>query len=180
MRQCPTKEGGIGCVKFVEERYNVFLIPVRLLIAYHEFAFVVDPCRFAFEQFGCQHWRERDGNGGGGHDADSDNPSQFLEEDARLSAEQGEREEYGNDHEGGGNDTNPYLIRSVGCRSVRVFATLHVFGDILQDHDGIIDHHTDGDGERTERYDVDGTIGNVEIKERNDEGDWYGDGNDVS
>ena len=38
-------------------------------------------------------------------------------------------------------------------------------GDILQYHDGIVHDHTDGDGERTERDDVDGTARQIEVDE---------------
>ena len=41
--------------------------------------------------------------------------------------------------------------------------------NVLQNHDGVVDHHTDGDGERRERDDVQRGAGGEEVDERTDQ-----------
>ena len=61
---------------------------------------------------------------------------------------------------------------------MRVLSTLDVTGDVLEHDDRIVHDHTDGDGERTERDDIERRIGNRQVDKRHDKGDRNGDTDD--
>ena len=69
-----------------------------------------------------------------------------MEHDTRHTIEHRQRYEHSHEHEGGSDDRYPYFVRRIDSRLMRVFTTFDVAGDILQDHDGIVHNHTDGDG----------------------------------
>ena len=61
---------------------------------------------------------------------------------------------------------------------MRIFTTFYVTGNILEHHNRIIDHHTDGNGERTQGDDIDRRIGNAQIDKRHNQGDRDSDTDD--
>ena len=53
-----------------------------------------------------------------------------------------------------------------------------MFGDVFDYHNGIVNHHTDGNGEGGEGDDVERAVGKEQIDERGDQGDGDGEGDD--
>ena len=126
---------------------------------------VVVHAALAAEQVGRHHRRERDGRGRRDADDDRDDPAQLAEEDARHAGDHRQRHEDRDDDERRGDDREPHLVGGVDGGLLRVRAALDMRRNVLQNHDGVVDHHTDGDGERTERDDVDGTARQIEVDE---------------
>ena len=92
-----------------------------------------------------------------------------MEHDSCHSVQHRQGHEYGYEHEGRRDDGYPDLVGSVDRRLMRILATLHVTGDILQDDNRVIHHHTDRDGERTEGDDIQTRVGQSQIDERHDQ-----------
>ena len=92
-----------------------------------------------------------------------------MEHDTGHTIQHGQRYEYRYKHKGGSDNGYPHLIGCVDSRLVRVFAALHVPRYILQHHDRIIHHHTDGYRQRTERDDIKTRIGYCQINERDNQ-----------
>ncbi len=100
------------------------------------------------EDVGRQHWGKRKGCGSRHADHDSHNPTQLLEHDTSHSRNHCQRQEHRNDNQRSGDYRQPHLVGSVYRRLLRTRTALDMSSDILQHHDGIIHHHTDGYGER--------------------------------
>ena len=113
------------------------------------------------EPLAAEHGGEAEGAGGGDDHHDGDHPAELAEEHARHARHQGEGEEYGYQRECGGDDGDGDLVGAVHGRLSRVGAALDVRGDVLQDHDGVVDDHADGDAQRRKRHDVEGVAGGV-------------------
>ena len=122
------------------------------------------------EQFGTEHRSQRDSHERRGTAYDGDDPSQFMEHDTRHSVQHRQGHEHRHEHEGRRDDGYPDLVGSVDRRLMRILTTLHVTGDILQDDNRVIHHHTDRDGERTEGDDIQTRIRHTEVDKRHDEG----------
>ena len=65
-------------------------------------------------------------------------------------------------------------VGRVDGRLPRTGPSLDVLGDVLEHHDGIVHHHTDGHGQGTEGYDVQRAVGQHQVDEGHYQG--YGDG----
>ncbi len=74
----------------------------------------------------------------------------------------------------GGDDRQPHLVGGVDGRLLGIRTALDVGGDVLEHHDGVVDDHTDGDGERRERDDVERRPCGEQVDERTDQ--RHGDG----
>ena len=107
------------------------------------------------QQARAKHRREREGGHGGNDHDDAHHPAQLLEEYTRHARDHRQGEEDGDHRQRGSDDGDGHLVRAVHSRLRRRRAALNVRRDVLQDHDGVVHHHTDGDGERGERDDVD-------------------------
>ena len=101
-----------------------------------------------------------------------------MEHDTCHAVEHRQRNEYGYQYQSGSNDRYPYFVGGIDSCFVRVFTTFDMSGDILQNDDGIVHHHTDGDGERTEGDDVKRRVGYTQVDKRHDEGDRNSDTDD--
>ena len=66
-----------------------------------------------------------------------------------------------------------------GCL-LRLRTTLNMCRNILQDHNSIIHHITDSDGQTGHGNHVQGTACDIEVDERCHQGKWNSNGNDDS
>ena len=99
------------------------------------------------EHLGRGHGDEGDGGGGGDADHDGDNPAEFLEEDTHHAGQHGEGHEDGHKHQGGGDDGGPHLVGGADGGFAWALAAVDVLGDVFENHNGVVDDHTDGHGE---------------------------------
>ena len=152
----PRNDGCIPVVEVVKETVNRLEYHTESLIRMH----VV-----ALEQLRRKHRRQRNSRQGGYRHDDGDHPTELPEHDTRHARHERKRQEHGNDRQCRHDDRQPHLVGTVYGRLLGRRALFHVGGDILQYHDGIVHDHTDGDGERTERDDVDGTARQIEVDE---------------
>ena len=123
-----------------------------------------------------EHGREREGAGGGDGKDDAHHPAQLAEHHAGHSLNHRKRQEHGKHGERRGNNGDCHLVSGVNGRLLRVGSAFDVGGSILEHHNGIIDHQTDGDGETRERDDVERAVAQQQIDERSDERERNGDG----
>ena len=133
----------------------------------HEVTVLIYMHFLRFEQFGTEHRGQRDSN-----------PSQFFKHDTCHTGQHRHRHEYRYKHEGRRDDGNPHLVGGIDRCLMRILATFDMSGDILQDHNRIIDHHTDSDSQRTEGDDVDRRVSQTEVDKRHNEGNRNRDTND--
>ena len=131
-----------------------------------------------FEHLGGEHRGKGDGYSGGCADTDCYNPAQLLEQDARNAGKHRERHEYGAGNECGRDYRNPNLIGGVDRRLSWRRTALYVLVDIFQDHNCVIDHHTDCNRERRKRNDVERAVGTQKVDERHNERNRDTDGDD--
>ena len=136
--------------------------------------------RFALQaqQTRAKHRRQREGSHGGNDHDDAHHPAQLFEEHAGHARDHRQGEEHGDHRQRGGDDRDGHLVCAMYSRLRRRRAALDVGRNVLQDHDGVVHHHTDGDRKRRERDDVDRVARDGQIDERGDEREWDGDRND--
>ncbi len=125
-----------------------------------------------------QHGGERQRRRGGDNHHDGHHPSQLAEEHTRHARDQGEREKHRDEGEGRGDHTDGHLVGAMHGGLLGRRTAFDVGGDILQHHDGVVHHHTDGDGQCRQRHDVQRVAGGIEIDERGNERDGDGEGDD--
>ena len=98
------------------------------------------------QQLRTEHRRKRQGrNSGDEHGAH--HPAQLLEQHAGHTGNHRQREEHGNHRQCRSDYGNRHLVRSVNGRLLGIGTALDVRRDVLQHHNGIVHHHTDGYGE---------------------------------
>ncbi len=104
------------------------------------------------------HRRQHGGEGYGGDGRygkrDGNHPTHRVEEDTRHTLNHGEGEEHGDGGKRTAHDRDTHLLGGEDGRLLGFRAAVDVRGDVLQHHNGVVDHHTDGDRERRERNDV--------------------------
>ena len=105
-------------------------------------------------------------------------PTQLLEHDTHHTASQGHGEEHGNHGERRGHYRDGHLIGGMDGGLLGVGTTLDMRGHVLEHHDGIVDHHTDGDRETGQRNHIERTVGNGQVDERGYQRDGNRDGDD--
>ena len=125
------------------------------------------------------HGGERKGRDGrDGHD-DAHHPAQLMEQHTRHAADHGQWEEHGNHGEGRGDDGDGHLVGGMDGCLLGFRTALDVSGHVLQHHDGIVHHVTDGDGEAGERNDVQRTaVDDAQVDERGNQRHGDGDADD--
>ncbi len=127
------------------------------------------------EPLAAEHRGQRQGAGGGDDHHDADHPSQLAEEHSRHAGDERQREEHGYQRQRGGYYRDGHLVGAVDGRLFRVGAAFYVRRHVLEHHDGVVHHHTDGDGQCRQRDDVQRVAGGVEVDEggnqRNRDGD---------
>jgi hypothetical protein len=96
----------------------------------------------------CDHAGQHDRNG----DGDRELPVQL----ARQAAEEGDRHEYGRQHQHDGDDRAGHLLHRLnGCIARHHLLLVHDAFDVLQHHDRVIDHDADGQHHAEQRERVD-------------------------
>ena len=177
--QAPAQEVGIGAVDGIEGTDDGAVVEAALMFALVGLLvlFLEEEGTLA-EHLGREHGDEGDGSGGGDADDDGDDPAHLLHEDAHHAGQHGEWHEDGYEDQGGGNDGGPHLVGGADGCFARVFAAVDVFGDVFEYHDGVVDHHADGHGERGQGDDVQRGVGDEKVDERGDEGDGDGECDD--
>ena len=118
------------------------------------------------------------GNGCYGRGAYNDgyNPSQLLKHYTGHAAKHGKGNKYGNDNQRGGNYRYPHLIGGIFGRFAGMRAAFDMPHNVLQHHDGIVHHHTNGHSKGTEGNDIERTPDEIEVNK----GDYKGNGNGKS
>ena len=151
MPQTPPQRASVGIVNNIQQTYHGTVVK-RLLARFvvNQVALFIHMHFLGFQQFGAEHRRQRDSHDGGCTANDRNNPTEFVEHDSRHTVEHRQRHKYSYKHESGGNNRYPHLICSIDCRLMRVFATFHMPRYVLKHNDGIVHHHTDSDGQRTQ------------------------------
>ena len=179
--QAPAQYVGVGGLDEVEEAADG-LVEGEAALGFFALGFLAG---FAGEEEGLflkhlagQHGDERDGSAGGDAHHDGDNPAKFLEHDAHHARHHGEWHEDGHEHQGGGDDGGPHLVGGIDGGFAGRLAAFDVLGDVLEHHDGVVDHHADGHGKGGQRDDVERGVGQQEVDEGGDERDGDGEGDD--
>ena len=107
------------------------------------------------------------------HD-DAHNPAQLTEQNTGHTGNEGQGEEHRQHGEGRSDNRDGHLVGTMYGRLLGGTATFNVVGNVFEHHDGIVDHHTDGDTQRAERYDVQRITRHQQITERGNKRDRYG------
>ena len=76
------------------------------------------------------------------HD-DTCDPSQLLEHESGQTLYHGKREEHGKHGQGRSNNGDTHLLGRMDSSLLRFRTSFKVSRNVLQNHDGIIHHHTD-------------------------------------
>ena len=99
------------------------------------------------QQLRTEHRRKRQGRNGGDEHNGAHHPAQLLEQHAGHTGNHRQREEHGNHRQRRSDYGNRHLVRTVNGRLLGIGTALDVRRDVLQHHNGIVHHHTDGYGE---------------------------------
>ena len=132
----------------------------------------------AAEPLRAEHRSEREGARSGDHHHNADHPAQLAEEDAGHAGDERQREEHRYEGESGCYYGDGHLVGAVDGRLLRIGSAFDMGRDVFKHHDRVVDHHTDGYGERRERHDVERVAGSVEIDEGCDQRHRDGDDDD--
>ena len=106
------------------------------------------------EHLAAKHRSEREGASGGDNHHDTNHPTELLKEHTHHAGNHSEREEHRQKCERRCHNRDSHLVGAVDGSLLRVATALDVSGYVLENHNGIVNHHTDRDGERRERHDV--------------------------
>ena len=178
MRKAPAQQVGVGLVDLIEEGHHDAVVPAFLLAALDQLAVLVDADFAGLEQFRAKHRDEGDGHQRRGRNHDGHDPAQLLEEDAGQAGEHRQRDEHGRDDKRRRDDGGPHLVGGVDGRLVRRGAAVDMLGNVLQHHDGVVHHHTDGHRQGGQRNDVERTVGEHQVDEGHNQGNRDGDADD--
>ena len=125
------------------------------------------------------HRRQRERDHGGDDDGDRQGHGEFAEEAADHVAHEQQRDEHGDQRDRQRDDGEADLLRALERRLHRRVAFLEVARDVLDHHDGVVDHEAGGDGERHQREVVQAVAERVHRAEGADQRKRHGDaGND--
>ena len=160
MVQTPAERPLVPSVDHIQHMHHGTVVPgVPACLVVDEVTLLIHMHFLCLEQLGAEHRRQRDSHDGGRTANDRNDPSEFMEHDTCHTVEHGQRNEHGHEYQGCCDDRHPHLVGGIDRCLMRVLAALDVTCDILQDHDCIIDHHTDGNRQRTEGDDVQRRVG---------------------
>ena len=123
------------------------------------------------EQPAAQHGRQGERHEGRNHHRRRQRDAKLTKQHAGQSAEKHQRREYGHQRQGRGDHRKKDLANPRLGGDKGLFTPLDAFVDVLDDHDGIVDHQPDGQYQAQQRERVDRESGQVQGKKRPGEGD---------
>ncbi|MND67465.1 hypothetical protein D3C80_588810 [compost metagenome] len=132
--------------------------------------------RFGAQHAGAHHWRQRQRHHGGDQNRYRQRHRKFAEQPTHNIAHKQQRDQHRNQREGQGDNGKADFARALerGCQ--RLFAFFDIARDIFDDHDGVIDHKSGGDGQRHQRQVIDREIEEHHYREGADQRQRHGDG----
>ena len=130
------------------------------------------------EQQGAQHGHQGESRRGGHDHDDAHNPAQLPEHDTRHAIDHGKRQEHAQHGEGGCNNGNTHLGGAVHGGFLGFLSTLDVGSHILQYHNGIVHHHTHGNGQGAHGDDIQGVTRKEQVHQGCQQGDGDGQHHD--
>ena len=135
--------------------------------------------RVRLEQQGTQGRGQRQGHDAREHHGHRDGDGELLVHLARQTAHEGHGDEHGAEHQHDGDDRGRDLAHGLG----RSFLGRQVLGahdafHVLQHHDGVVHHDTDGQHHAEQGQGVDGVAQGVHAREGTDDGHGHGDAGD--
>ena len=178
MLEAEAEHIGVPIVYPVQDAHHALFVPVLVLLALYQTPLLIHGDLPRLEHLAGQHRGQGDSHNGRCRNHYGHNPAQLLEQHARDTVEHGKGDKNRRDDQGGCDNRNPHLVGGVDGRLARRAAAVDMLGDILQHHNRVVHHHTDGHREGAERYYVDGTAHEPEVDEAHYEGDGDGDADD--
>ena len=121
------------------------------------------------QQARAHHRRERQRHHRRYKDGDGERDGEFAEQAADDVAHEEQRNQHRHQREGERDDGEGDLLGALERRLERRLARLDVAGDVLDDHDRVVDHEARGDHQRHQRQVVDREAGEVHEGEGADE-----------
>ena len=134
--------------------------------------------RFAMHEARAQHRRERERDQRGDRDRGRHGQGEFAEQTADDSAHEQQRDEHRDQRQADRQHGEADLARSLDRRLERRAAMLDVAIDVLNHHDGVVDHEADGDRQRHQRQIVETEVEQVHRRARAEQRERHGDARD--
>ena len=128
------------------------------------------------EEAAAEHRRKGDGDQPRNQDRDADSDGEFTKQPAQQTRHEQDGDEDGGQRDGHGDDGEADLARAAEGGLHGALASLQVAHDVLQHHDGIIDHEADAENQRHQRQIVEAVIEQVHDGKRADDGERQGHG----
>src|SRR5208283_869216 len=132
------------------------------------------------EQVGAHHGRGAEGNQHGNENGGGEGDGKFAEEAANDAAHEEKRNKNGDEGDADGQNGEADFFCAEEGGGERVHAGFEVAGDVLHDHDGVVNDETGGDGESHEGKIVEAVAAEIHDREGADKGDRNGDSGDES
>ena len=135
----------------------------------------VEPSPLVFgpvtQQLGAQHRHQRERDDGRDHDRHGERDGKLVKQPTDHVAHEQQRDQHGDQRHGQRDDREADLLRSFERRRERVFALFDETRDVLDHHDGVVDHEARRDRERHQRQIVEAEAEQVHGHQRADEGE---------
>ena len=125
--------------------------------------------RVMTDQLGAHHRHERQGDDRRNDDGHGERDGEFVEQSADHVAHEQKWDEYREQRDRQRNDGEADLPRALKCRLDRLHAVFDVARDVLDHHDGVVDHKPGGDGQRHQRKVVEAETQQIHHAKRTDE-----------
>ena len=127
------------------------------------------------EQLRAHHRRERDGDDAGNDHGACQREGELAKQRTRETGDEADRREHGRQGDGHGDDRVDDFSRAEQGGFERPLPRLDMPVDVLDDHDGIVDHEPDGEHKREQRHQVDRVAEPREHREHADQRQGNGD-----
>ena len=122
------------------------------------------------QQDGTHHRHQRQGRCRRNDHDNAHDPAQLLEHDARHTGNHRQRDEHAQHRERRGDNRNTHFGSTVYGSFLGFFAPFQVGSHVLQNHDSIVHHHTDGNGQSRHRYDIQRITRRQQVHQRSQQG----------
>ena len=123
---------------------------------------------------GTEGWTQREGGDPGDDDGNGDSDGKLFVQLARDAAQETHRHEHGAEHKHDRDHRSRHLIHRLLGGILRREPLSYVPLDVLHHHDGVVDHHPDGQNHPEEREGVDRKAERLHTGKGPDEGDRHG------